>query len=458
MLDYDSNMLVDSDRRAMELQLLSFSSPHMRAFHLAWLSLFSCFISAFSVPPLLPVMNVTEATVATASVVSLFAIFISRLIMGPPCDLLGPRVASAFVSLSTAVLSVLVVLFGDVASPCGFIILRFVSGLSLANFVANQYWMSSMFAPSAVGLANAVSAGWANMGSAFAQLVMPLAYSCLLHVGVVHTMALRLVILLPAGLQTASAMAVLFFAQDLPEGNFSVTKKKTKRTGTENFWKIIKDGIGNYRGWILALTYGYCSGVELTMENNVAVYFRQKFNMGMETAGALASCFGMMNVISRPIGGMASDVMSDSFGMRGRLWALWLVQSVGAVMCLLLGRMSDGGASLGLDVMVLVVFAFFIQAASGLTFGVVPFVSKRSLGVISGMTGSGGAVGAIVTQLLFFSGSRFSIDTGISLMGLMMLICTIPITFIYFPKLGGMFCAPLISDESDDDGDYELLK
>ncbi|KAJ3675802.1 hypothetical protein LUZ60_004844 [Juncus effusus] len=450
-------MPVDSDRRAMELQPLSFSSPHMRAFHLSWLSLFSCYFSAFSIPPLLPILNVTESTIATASVVSLFAVFLSRFIMGPACDLLGPRVASTVVSLSSVVLSVLVMLFWDTASPCGFVILRFASGLSLGNFVANQYWMSSMFAPSAVGLANAVSAGWANMGSAVAQLVMPLAYSCVVHVGVFHTPAFRFVILLPASLQTISAMAVLLFAQDVPEGNFSSTKK-TKRTGTENFWKIIKEGIGNYRGWILALTYGYCYGVELTMENNVAVYFREKFNTGMEIAGVLASCFGMMNVISRPIGGMASDMISDSFGIRGRLWALWLVQSVGAVMCLLLGRMSHGGASLGPTVLVMVMFAFFVQAASGLTYGVVPFVSKRALGVISGMTGSGGAVGAIITQLLFFSASRFTIDTGISLMGLMMLICTVPITFIYFPKWGGMFCAPPISDESNDDGDYELLK
>jgi MFS transporter, NNP family, nitrate/nitrite transporter len=79
------------------------------------------------------------------------------------------------------------------------------------------------------------------------------------------------------------------------------------------------------------------------------------------------------------------------------------------------------------------------------------------------MTASGGVMGAIMMQLLFFSGSfGFSIETGISLMGLMILICTLPLMIVYFPKLGGMFCAPHVNydvachDEVEDD--YELLK
>jgi MFS transporter, NNP family, nitrate/nitrite transporter len=44
------------------------------------------------------------------------------------------------------------------ASPSGFIVLRFVAGLFLANFVASQHWMSGIFAPSIIGLANAVTA------------------------------------------------------------------------------------------------------------------------------------------------------------------------------------------------------------------------------------------------------------------------------------------------------------
>lgn len=41
-------------------------------------------------------------------------------------------------------------------------------------------------------------------------------------------------------------------------------------------------------------------------------------------------------------------------------------------------------------------------------FGVVPFVSRRSYGVVSGVVGAGGNVGAIVTQVIFFAGSVYS--------------------------------------------------
>ena len=89
----------------------------------------------------------------------------------------------------------------------------------------------------------------------------------------------------------------------------------------------------------------------------------------------------------------------------------------------------------------------------------------RSLGVVSGMTASGGAVGAIVTNRLFFSGSRYTIEEAISLTGAASLVCTLPLALVHFPRHGGMLCSPTSAggddaeyDDNNSAGDYMLLK
>jgi NNP family nitrate/nitrite transporter-like MFS transporter len=58
------------------------------------------------------------------------------------------------------------------------------------------------------------------------------------------------------------------------------------------------------------------------------------------------------------------------------------------------------------------------------------------------MTGGGGNVGAVLTQVIFFRGGKYKTETGILYMGLMIIACTLPITLIYFPQWGGMFVGP----------------
>ncbi|KAJ6410252.1 hypothetical protein OIU84_007074 [Salix udensis] len=282
-----------------------------------------------------------------------------------------PSLASASLILLTAP----AVYFTSIASSStSFLLVRFFTGFSLATFVSTQFWMSSMFSAPVVATANGVAGGWGNLGGGATQLIMPLVFALILNIGAVKFTAWRIAFFIPALFQTLSAFAVLIFGKDLPDGNFRRLQKSGDKT-KDKVSNVFFHGITNYRGWILALTYGYCFGVELTIDNIVAEYFYDRFDLKLHTAGMIAASFGLANIVSRPAGGMLSDAVAKRFGMRGRLWALWTVQTMGGVFCIILGRVG----SLGASIVVMIVFSIFVQAACGLTFGVVPFVSRRSL-------------------------------------------------------------------------------
>ncbi|XP_052206260.1 high affinity nitrate transporter 2.5 [Diospyros lotus] len=438
---------VDSQHKATEFRLFSVAAPHMRAFHLSWASFFCCFVSTFAAPPLLPVirdnLNLTATDIGNAGIAAVSGAVFARVAMGSACDLFGPRLASAGLILLTAP----AVFCGAIAdSAAAFLMVRFFSGFSLATFVSTQFWMSSLFSPIVVGTANGLSGGWGNLGGGATQLIMPVVFSVIRRAGAMEFTAWRIAFYIPALMQTFSAYAVFFLGQDMPDGNFSELKKSGQKH-KDKFSTVLSNAMTNYRGWILALTYGYCFGVELTVDNIIAQYFYDKFNLNLHTAGIIAASFGLANIFSRPGGGILSDAMAKRFGMRGRLWALWIVQTLGGIFCIVLGLVDSVTAS----VAVMVVFSIFVQAACGLTFGIVPFVSRRSLGVISGMTGGGGNVGAVLTQVIFFRGSRYKTETGIALMGVMMLCCTLPLALIYFPQWGGMFCGPSSKGSTEED-------
>merc|ERR1712084_16051 len=122
-----------------------------------------------------------------------------------------------------------------------------------------------------------------------------------------------------------------------------------------------------------------------------ATYFKETFDLTTESAAAIASIFGWMNLFARGLGGFTSDIFNSKMGMRGRLIWQTVCLLIEGVMVLIFANTK----SLGLSIFILVIFSSFVQAAEGSTYGIVPYVDPPSTGSIAGIVGAGGNTGAV---------------------------------------------------------------
>ena len=235
-----------------------------------------------------------------------------------------------------------------VQNAAGWIACRCIIGLSLATFVCSQVWCSQMYAKSVVGIANATSAGWGNLGGGVTNLLMP--YIFLGFYGAVsgtsaekEDLSWRLCYLVPLAMHISGGLFALT-ARDLPDGNIAqleASGAKQKSKGSI----VLKTGLTNVNAWILTATYGMCFGVELTMNSVAALYFHEYHGLTPQIAGLLASLYGLMNLVARSAGGLLSDWSNKRAGMRGRLWSCWIVQTLEGALCCCMAAVTLGADS-----------------------------------------------------------------------------------------------------------------
>ncbi len=381
----------------------------MRAFHMSWLAFFTSFVGWFAVAPLMPLiredLSLDRQQIGTSVIASVALTFFARLVVGRLLDRFGPRrIYSALLVLG----SVPVMAIGLARNYESFLLFRMAIGAIGASFVVTQYHTSLMFAPNVVGTANATAAGWGNLGGGAAQLLMPLALGLLVGAGVDAALGWRLAMIAPGVAMLVMGILYARATQDTPQGNFEdVASRGAEARSGAGFWTAARDP----RVWALFVAYGACFGLELTLDNVAALYFFDRFELGLTESGAIAAGFGAMNLFARPLGGWISDRVGSSRGVAGRATLLGLLLLFEGFALLAFSRAD----TLWLAIPALLLVGLFVKMSNGATYGVVPFLNRRALGSVTGIVGAGGNAGAVAAGFLFRSESLAMQDAFLAL-------------------------------------------
>lgn len=411
---------MDFKNKATTINLFSFSTPQMRAFHVTWFAFFLCFFGWFGIVPLMKgdngviaTLGLTSAQVGNSVIAAVSLTIVARLLIGPMCTRFGSRkVYTTLLILG----SLPVMLIGLAQTPTQFIIARVLIGVIGASFVITQYHTSVMFAPNIVGTANATTAGWGNLGGGVTQAVMPLIFAAMLTFVPAH-LGWRFAMVVPGLAMLITAAAYWYWTQDAPDGNYTELRAKGEMPPAKDTSGTFMEAIKDKRVIALFFIYAACFGIELTINGTAALYFFDKFGLSLTTAGLVASLFGLMNIFARSMGGMFSDMLNKRNGLKGRVYFLFATLLLEGFALMFFSTMT----AIAVAIPALIVFSLFVQMSEGATYSIVPYINKRALGAVSGIVGAGGNFGAMLAGFLFKGQIEFS--TAYLILGVLVSIC-----------------------------------
>ncbi|CAK9035753.1 unnamed protein product [Durusdinium trenchii] len=379
--------------------------------------------------------------IANAGVAAVASTIFVRIALGTLLERFGPvNVQSGLLTFG----AIWVALAATIQVPWQYTIIRFFIGCAGATFVTNQFWCSLMFAPNVVGTANATAAGWGNLGGGVTQIFMiSVLFNPMVSSGMEADTAWRVSMIIPAILFLICAAAMKLLCWDTPTAKrFDVAVTgKTKKPSMWDYVEVLKD----VRVVVMIFQYSACFGTELAMNNQLATHFRTYFQLPAADASALAGAFGLMNLFARSLGGISSDLLFKYVGFRGRIWAQFLALFFEAIFLFCFGLV-DNSQPWYVALAVLVCFSLFVQMAEGTSYGIVPFMNKQQLAVVSALVGAGGNLGAVIAGFCFYRPINdplipFQVHAGY------VMFWALLTPLYYWREHGGMFHGPAVTEE-----------
>lgn len=150
------------------------------------------------------------------------------------------------------------------------------------------------------------------------------------------------------------------------------------------------------------LTYMCSFGAELAVNAILSSYYLQNFPyLGQTISADWAAMFGFMNVLTRPLGGVISDIAYRASGRN--LWAkkIWVVVCgcLSGAIFIVIGKLNPH--HLPTMVGLIALMAIFVEAGNGANFALIPHVHPHANGMVAGVTGAGGNLGGVVFAIIF---------------------------------------------------------
>lgn len=436
----------------LKANFLSFSG-RAKILHTTWLAFFVTFLVWFSHAPLLiliqETMGLSDQQIKTLLILNVALTIPARIITGMLVDNYGPRKTYTAMLVATALLCFF---FASAQSFEILALARFLMGFVGAGFVIGIRMISEWYPAKQLGLAEGIYKGMGNVGSAVAAVSLPtiaimfggddgwryataitgviaLVYSgiyysavtdtpkgstyfkpdksggieltskrdfifCLLmHIPMFGALAVLTWKVSVLGLLSETA-AYIVYAVLL--GLYLFQSKQLYNVNKDMLKAPPVDEILQYKFKqvaILSVAYAVTFGSELAVVSMLPLFFKDVFVIPMALAGIFGACFAATDVISCPSGGF----ISDKLGRKGSLVVLLAGAAVGFFAMAQIT--SDWPIALAVATMVLC--SFFLGAAAGCVFAVVPLIKRRLTGQIAGLVGAYGNIGAVLFLTVF---------------------------------------------------------
>jgi NNP family nitrate/nitrite transporter-like MFS transporter len=445
-------------------ELWSFHGRY-RILHLTWFAFFLTFVIWFNFAPLATAiqedLGLEVGQIRTLAICNVALTVPARIIIGMLLDKFGPRITYSLLLMFSAVPCLI---FGLAQDFSQLVISRLLLSIVGAGFVIGIRMVAEWFPPKEIGLAEGIYGGWGNFGSAAAAFTLPtialwLSFGAANPVTGDALLNWRWAIILTGLIGAVYGVFYFFNVQDTPagkvyhrperHGGMEVTTRwdfwfllfmniplsgvlavlawRLNKVGfldqtqlyivwlallglylfqTINCWRANQDLMAQQRVYhpndryefsqvaLLELTYVVNFGSELAVVSMLPAFFEGTFGLSKQMAGMIAASYAFMNLMSRPGGGLISDRLGS------RKWTMTILTAGMGIGYLLMGGVSSAWW-LPLAVLLTMACSFFVQAAEGSTFAMVPLIKRRITGQVAGNVGAYGNVGAVLYLTLY---------------------------------------------------------